>query len=113
MKGKSLPEVSQHFYVCCSFNKSDETTDDGDIEEVLTPSHKPGVLTPSHKPGSVLARLLTGTKDQDIAGKCNKFSASERHLNKTQTKELLQEQENLLRRKSAPIVKIEELENML
>ena len=104
MKGKSLPEVSQHFYVCCSFNKSDNTTDDDDIKEVLTPSHKTS---------SVLSRLLTGTKDQDIAGKCQKFSASERHLNKTHTKELLQEQENLLRRKSAPIVRIEELENML
>ena len=95
--------MSQHFYVCCSFNKIEEDSDD-DIKEVLTPSHKTS---------SVLSRLLNGTKDQDIASKCQKFSASERHLNKTETKELLQQQENLLRRKSAPIVKIEELENML
>ena len=104
LKGKSLPEVSQHFYVCCSLNTTEDISENDDFTEVLTPSKKTS---------SVLSRILNGTKDHDIAGKCRKFTSSERHLNHTETKDLLQQQEKLLRRKSAPIVKIEELENML
>ena len=107
-QGKTLADVSQYFYVCCTFAKSKDRGQFYQVEETARS------MTSS---ASILKKPVTISREETSAEqrqekRVKRITLDLSHLDSSQ-QEILQESENLIRTKSAPVVTLKELEELL
>ena len=132
-KGKSLAEVSDHFYVCCALNKkkqlddveydaiTDEKSQDTTLSQSFYYKHhdKARDILKEHKAvkeEEIERRfkrrsMEVGDKEGSLKRRTQELSMLDEEMQ--QKAEVLREQENRLKQKSAPIVQLNELDELL
>ena len=107
-QGKNLAEVSQYFYVCCSLVKEEENASNANEKEMLTISAKGSPV----KSNSFIMKINFDSKDVRDEKENRRRTITDIDnvgIEADKTKDT----ENLHKVKSAPIVKLDELENLL
>ena len=132
-KGKSLAEISDHFYVCCALNKKkelddveyDAITDEKSPDTTLSQSFyykhhdKARDILKDHKAfqeEEIERRykrrsMELGDKEGSLKRRTQELSMLDEEIQ--QKAEVLREQERKLKKKSAPIVQLNELDELL
>ena len=132
-KGKALAEISEHFYVCCTLNKKrqqedveyDAITDEKSQDTTLSQSFyfkhhdKARDILKDHKAvqeEEIERRfkrrsMEVGDKEGSLKRRTRELSMLEEEIQ--QKAEVLREQEKKLKLKSAPIVQLDELDELL
>ena len=103
-----MAEVSQYFYVCCSLVKEEENASNANEKEMLTISAKGSPV----KSNSFIMRINFDSKDVRNEKENRRRTITDIDnvgIEADKTKDT----ENLHKVKSAPIVKLDELENLL
>ena len=121
-QGKSLADVSQYFYICCTFSesKSEKTKEDGNY--LLNQDGEKSRNIES--PASIIKKSAAIPREEDpLEHKTGEGSREERrakrvsldlsHLEEDNKQEISDESDRLLRTKSAPIVTLHELDELL
>ena len=133
-KGKSLAEVSDHFYVCCALNKKKKQLDDVEYDAITDEKSQDTTLSQSFyykhhdKARDILKEhkavkeeeierrfkrrsMEVGDKEGSLKRRTQELSMLDEEMQ--QKTEVLREQENRLKQKSAPIVQLNELDELL
>ena len=132
-KGKALAEISEHFYVCCTLNKKkqqedveyDAITDEKSQDTTLSQSFyfkhhdKARDILKDHKAvqeEEIERRfkrrsMEVGDKEGSLKRRTRELSILDKEIQ--QKAEVLREQEKKLKLKSAPIVQLDELDELL
>ena len=132
-KGKSLAEVSDYFYVCCAFNKKpitedetkwniDDKPEDVTISKSFIYSHDDKVVDKvtdvekdftAEEMEEKIERRSVEMQDMKILLKRRTLEDSKLGDGLRERVEEMKELEDQFRRKSVPIVRIEELDQLL
>ena len=102
-----MAEVSQYFYVCCTFGAKEEETSAAE-KELLTISSDGSPV----KSNSFIMRLNMESKEEKEEKETRRRTIMDIDNVGTET-DKMKEAERLHKVKSAPIVKLDELENLL
>ena len=102
-----MAEVSQYFYVCCTFGSKEEDTSDTEIERLTISSDGSPV-----KSNSFIMRLNSESREEKDEKETRRRTIMDIDNVGTET-DKMKETDKLHKVKSAPIVKLDELENLL
>ena len=102
-----MAEVSQYFYVCCTLGTKEEDASDAE-KEMMTISADGSPV----KSNSFIMRLNMESKEVKDEKETRRRTITDAENVETETKKMT-DNEILHKVKSAPIVKLEELENLL
>lgn len=102
-----MAEVSQYFYVCCTFGSKEEETSATE-KEMLTISSDGSPV----KSNSFIMRLNSESREEKDEKETRRRTIMDIDNVGTET-DTITETEKLHKVKSAPIVKLDELENLL
>ena len=120
-QGKSLADVSQYFYICCTFSesKSEKTKEDGNYLLNQDGEKSRNIESPASiiKKSAALPREEDPLEHKTGEGRgerrAKRVSLDLSHLEEDNKQEISDESDRLLRTKSAPIVTLHELDELL
>ena len=116
-QGKSLADVSQYFYICCTFSesKSEKTKEDGNYLLNQDEEKSRNIESPASiiKKSAAIPREEDPLEHKTGERRAKRVSLDLSHLEDDKKQETSDESDRLLRTKSAPIVTLHELDELL